>query len=83
MNINDKIRDEKLQYDINSATTKIFALSSSKIDKHEYITRKKYCLHDDIRQKKTSNSLIFWKDTQKIKEDYCRAGGNKLKLYNL
>ena len=58
MNINDKIRHEKLQYDINSATTKIFALPSSKIDKHEYITRKKYCLHDGIRQKKTSNSLI-------------------------
>ena len=55
MNINDKIRHEKLQYDINSATTKIFALPSSKIDKHEYITRKKYCLHDGIRQKKTSN----------------------------
>ena len=58
MNINDKIRHEKLQYDINSATTKIFALPSSKIDKYEYITRKKYCLHDGIRQKKTSNSLI-------------------------
>ena len=32
MTINDKIRDEKLQYDINRETAKISALSSEKID---------------------------------------------------
>ena len=35
--IDDKIRDEKLQYDINREEAKIFALSSGKIDKYEYI----------------------------------------------
>ena len=38
MTINDQIRDEKLQYDINSEATKILALSSGKIHKYEYLT---------------------------------------------
>ena len=37
MTINDKIRDEKLQYGINSEVAKISALSSRKIDKHKYL----------------------------------------------
>ena len=38
MTVNDKIRDEKLQYDINKEVAKISALSSGKIDKYEYLT---------------------------------------------
>ena len=38
MIINDQIRDEKLQYDINRDAAKISALSSGKIDKYEYLT---------------------------------------------
>ena len=38
MIIDDKIRDEKLQYDINREAGKISALSSGKIDKYEYLT---------------------------------------------
>ena len=38
MTINDQIRDEKLQYDINRETGKIAALSSGKIHKYEYLT---------------------------------------------
>ena len=37
MTIDDKIRDEKLQYDINREAVKISALSSGKIDKYEYL----------------------------------------------
>ena len=40
MAINDKIRDEKLKYDINRKTAKISALLSGKIDKYEYFTGK-------------------------------------------
>ena len=36
--INDQIRDEKLQYDINRKAAEISALSSGKIDKFEYLT---------------------------------------------
>ena len=38
MTINDQIRDEKLQYDINREATKILALSSLKIHQYEYLT---------------------------------------------
>ena len=38
MILDDKIRDEKLQYDIKREAAKIFALSSRKIDKYEYLT---------------------------------------------
>ena len=38
MIIDDQIRDEKLQYNINRETAKISALSSGKIDKYEYVT---------------------------------------------
>ena len=38
MTINDQIRNEKLQYDLNREAAKISALSSSKIHKYEYLT---------------------------------------------
>ena len=40
MTIDDQIRDEKLQYDINREAAKISALSSGKIHKYECITGK-------------------------------------------
>ena len=40
MTIEDRIKDEKLQYDINREASKISALSSGKIDKYEYLTGK-------------------------------------------
>ena len=45
MRIDDKIRDEKLQYDIKREEANISALSSGIIDKYEYILQvKKYYL---------------------------------------
>ena len=38
MAIYDKIRDEKLQYNINREAAKISAFLSGKIDKYEYLT---------------------------------------------
>ena len=38
MTIEDQIKDEELQYDINREAAKISALSSGKIDKYEYLT---------------------------------------------
>ena len=40
MTINDQIKDQKLQYDINREAAKVPALSSGKIDKYEYLTGK-------------------------------------------
>ena len=39
MTIDDKISDEKLQYNINREAAKLSALSLGKIDKYEYLTR--------------------------------------------
>ena len=38
MTIDHKIRDEKLQYDINREAAKLAVLSSGEIDKYEYLT---------------------------------------------
>ena len=38
MTIEDQIKDEKLQYDLNREAAKILALSSGKFDKYEYFT---------------------------------------------
>ena len=38
MTINNQIRDEKLQYDINREAAKTSALSSGKIHKYEYLS---------------------------------------------
>ena len=38
MTIEDQIRNEKLQHDINRETAKVSALLSRKIDKYEYLT---------------------------------------------
>ena len=40
IDIEDKIRDEQLQYDINKEAAKISALSSGKINKYEYLLKK-------------------------------------------
>ena len=37
MTINDKVRDEKLQYDIKREAAEISALSSGKVNKSEYL----------------------------------------------
>ena len=50
MTIDDKIRDEKLQYDINREAAKILALSFGKIYKYEYLTGEEL-LSSNQRQK--------------------------------
>ena len=41
MTVDDKIRDEKLQYDINRQAAKILASSSEKNEKHNILQAKK------------------------------------------
>ena len=38
MTINDQIRDDKIQYDINREAAEISAISSGEIRKYEYLT---------------------------------------------
>ena len=61
MTINDQIRDEKLQYDINREAAKISALSTGKIHKYEYLTGKDILPSNQqqiIEQTKFTNSPL-------------------------
>ena len=49
MTINDKIRDEKIQYDINREAAIKIALSSGKIEKYEYITSEEIIPSEQIK----------------------------------
>ena len=49
MIIDDKIRDEILQYDISREAAKISALSSGKSDKYEYLIGQEILLSDQSR----------------------------------
>ena len=49
MTIDDKIRDEKLQYDINREAAKISAPSSGKIEKYENLTGEEILPSDQRR----------------------------------
>ena len=47
--IDDKIREEKLKYNINIETLKISTLRSGKIDKYEYLTCEEILITDQSR----------------------------------
>ena len=49
MTIDDKIRDEQLQYDINREALKRSPLSSGKNDKYEYLTGEEILPSDQKR----------------------------------
>ena len=74
MTIEDQIKDEKLQYDINREAAKISALSSGKIDKYEYLTGEEILPSNQrqfIEQAKFTYSLLgkaFEKQTNIIED---------------
>ena len=49
MTIDDRIRDEILQYDINREAAKTSTLSSGKIDKYEYLIGEEILPSDQSR----------------------------------
>ena len=49
MKIYDKVRDEKLLYDMNIEVRKISELLSGKIDKYEYLTGEEILPSDQSR----------------------------------
>ena len=74
MTVDDKIRGEKLQYDINREAAKISASSSGKIDKYEFLTGEEILPSNQsriIEQAKFTYSPLgkaFEKQTKTIKE---------------
>ena len=51
MTIDDQIRDEKLQDDIDREAAKISAFSSNKIEKYEYLTGEEILIKDKYKSK--------------------------------
>ena len=72
MTINDQIRDEKLEYNINREANKISALSSGKIHKCEYLTGEDILPSNQqqiIEQAKSKYfPLFFEKQIQRIED---------------
>ena len=74
MTIEDQIKDEKLQYDINGEAAKISALSSGKLDQYEYLTGEEILPSNQqqiIEQTKFTYSPLgkaFEKQTKTIKD---------------
>ena len=72
--VHDKMRDERLQYNINREAANISVLSSGKIDKYEYLTGEEIILPDQrrvIEQAKFTYSPLgkaFEKETETIEE---------------
>ena len=72
MTIDEKIRDEKLHYDINREAAKPSVSSSEKIDKYEYLTGEEILPPDQrrvIEQAKFTYSHLgraFEKQTKRI-----------------
>ena len=61
MMIDDNIRDQKLQYDINKEAVKLSALSSGKVDKYLYLTGQEILASDQsriIEQANFTDSLL-------------------------
>ena len=62
MTNDDKVKNEKLQYDINKEVAKISVFSSGKIDKYEHITGEEVLPSDQsrtIEQAKFIYSLLL------------------------
>ena len=82
MTIDDHISDEELQYDINTETAIISALSSNEIGKYEYLTGEEILLSNQkqmIEQAKFTYSPLgkaFEKQIKAIEDQ----GKNNLKL---
>ena len=75
MTIDEKIRDEKLQYGINRKAEKVSALLSAKIYKYEYLTSEEILPSNQrqiIKQSKFTYSppleKVFEKQTRTIQE---------------
>ena len=69
MTINDQIRNEKLQYDINREAAKISALSFGKIHKHEYLTGEDILPSNQqqIIEQKQNLLILLWENLLKNK----------------
>ena len=73
MTIDDQIRDEKLQYDINRKAAEISALSSGKIDKYEYLTGKEILPSNQQQIIEQALLILLWEKLWKTNKNNGRS----------
>ena len=76
MTIDDQIKDEKLQYDINTESAEISAFSSKKFNKYEYLTGEEILSSNQkemIEQAKFTYFFFFRKRFRKTNENSCKS----------
>ena len=66
MTIDDQIKDERIQYDINREAAKISVLSSGKVNKYEYLTCEEILLPN---QKKIEHAKVTYSPLAKAFEN--------------
>ena len=66
MTIDDQIKDERIQYDINREAAKISVLSSGKVNKYEYLTGEEILLPN---QKKIEQAKVTYSPLAKAFEN--------------
>ena len=92
MTIDDKIRDGKVQHDINREAAKISALSSSRIDKYEFLTGEVVDEVDEVVLQLPSDQrgvrkqvymFLFRKSFRKTKKTIEGQGEKKIKALKI
>ena len=73
MTIDGKIRDEKIQNDINKKAAKTSAVSSSKTDKYEYLTDKEILPSNQSRAIEQAKLISFKKNFWKANKNKCKS----------
>ena len=80
MTIDDKIRDEKLQYDINREAAKILALLSTKINMNFLQVRQYYLIKEEWNNKPSLHILLQEKLLKNKQKQLKSKEKNQLKL---
>ena len=79
MTIDDKIRDQKMQYDINSEAAKVSAISSRKICKYEYLTSEEILPYNQIQIIQQATYSTLGKAFEKQTKTICDHGKKQIK----
>ena len=79
MTIDDKIRDQKMQYDINSEAAKVSAISYRKICKYEYLTSEEILPYNQIQIIQQATYSTLGKAFEKQTKTICDHGKKQIK----
>ena len=77
--INNKIKQNKAQYDLDGQTAKSSALSSANVSKHEFLTSKDVLLKEDLLEKAATLKRFEYSPLEiELKDWHCKEIISKL-----